>query len=84
MPIEVITAILVTALGIATLVAAYVGILGLVGALVIQRCARCGHMCIRASSPSPDGCGYCRHDRLLHPLWAFRHAHTAYWAGHKP
>lgn len=83
MPIEVVTAILVAVLGAITIVAAYVGILGATGNSVIQRCTRCGHMTIQRGGSACDECGYCRHDRLLHPLWTIRHADATYWATHR-
>ena len=83
MPFEVVTAVLILLLGAITVVAAYVGILGAIGTPVIQRCTRCGHMTIQCSQSPGAECGYCRHDRLFHPLWAIRHTDANYWSTHR-
>jgi hypothetical protein len=80
--IEIVLAVLIGVLAVVTLLAAYVGVLGLTGADVLERCPRCRHLWLRLAAA--DGCGYCRHDRLLHPMWALHHAGTSYWAAHRP
>jgi hypothetical protein len=57
MPIEVVTAVLVGLLAVATVLAAYVGILGLARAITLARCKTCGHLEIR----SGDATEYCAH-----------------------
>lgn len=84
MVIEVLTAVLVIALAAASVLAGYIGVLGLTGALRFARCERCDHLTLRAGPGAPHTCGTCRHDRLLHPLYAVRHAHVAYWSQHAP
>jgi late competence protein required for DNA uptake (superfamily II DNA/RNA helicase) len=74
--IEVLTAILVAALGLASLVAAYIGLLSLAGAVRQARCQRCGHLAVTSASGSPGGCIYCRHDHLMHPIRTLRPAHS--------
>lgn len=69
------TAALATALALATLIALYLGLLGLTGALHWTRCERCGHLLVSATSTARNDCRYCRHDRLLHPLHTIRHPH---------
>ena len=76
MAVEAVTAALVIALALATLIAAIIGLLGVAGALRLARCQRCDHLVVTAATTRPDGCSYCRHDRLLHPLRAIRHPHT--------
>lgn len=57
MPIEVVTAVLVGLLAVATVLAAFVGILGLVRAITLTRCDTCGHLELR----SGDAAEYCAH-----------------------
>jgi len=83
MPVEIVLAVLVGILAIVTITAAYLGILGMTGTNPLKRCPRCGHLCITSRvEGGADGCGYCRHDRLLHPMWALRHDHSSYWSEH--
>lgn len=83
MVVEIVLGVLIAVLGVATIVAAYVGILGMMGAAPLHRCDQCGHLCLTARIRSAGDCGYCRHDRLLHPMWALRHANSTYWAAHR-
>ena len=73
MVVEGVTAALVAALAVATLIAVYLGLLGTLGALHWFRCKRCGHLVVVGTGTEPSACTYCRHDRLLHPLHALRH-----------
>ena len=78
MPMEIITAVLVLILASVTLAATYVGLLGVVGALRIQRCERCGHQSIQRQSADIAGCGFCRHERLFHPVRTTRRPHLGH------
>jgi DNA-directed RNA polymerase subunit RPC12/RpoP len=73
--VEDVIAALVTALGLATLIALYLGLLGIAGALQWTRCERCGHLVVTATSTALSACAYCSHERLLHPLHTIRHPH---------
>jgi DNA-directed RNA polymerase subunit RPC12/RpoP len=74
--VEAVTMALVIALAVATLIAAYIGLLGISGALRLARCDRCGHLVVTATGAPPGACAYCRHDRLMHPLHAIYHPHN--------
>lgn len=54
MPIEVVTAVLVGLLAVATLLAAFAGILGLVHAITLVRCQTCGHLELRSGDTAED------------------------------
>ncbi|MEO8750789.1 MAG: hypothetical protein ABI384_10345 [Allobranchiibius sp.] len=82
MGIKILIAVLTMALAIATVIITYIGLLGCAGALRLVRCDRCGHLGPTSRLDPLESCGYCRHDRLLHPLYAVRHAHVAYWSQH--
>lgn len=82
MALEILTSLLVVVLAVATVYAAIVGLLGSTGALRLLRCERCAHLVITSGFRAPGTCGYCRHDRLLHPFYARHHAHHAYWSDH--
>lgn len=69
MPIEVVTGVLVGLLAVVTVLAAYIGILGLVNAVTLVRCKTCGHLEIR----SGDASQYCTRAARHHALIAARH-----------
>lgn len=72
MVVEILTAVLVAALGVASLIAAYIGLLSLSGAVRQARCQRCGHLAVTSGSALPGGCIYCRHGHLMHPIRTLR------------
>lgn len=70
MPIEVVTAILVGLLAVVTVLAAYIGILGLVNAITLARCKSCGRLELRRG----DAADYCAHAAHHHVVAAAFHA----------
>lgn len=76
MVIEILTAILVIALGVATVIAAYIGLLSFSGVVRLARCPRCNHLAVTSAGGSPRLCSHCRYVHMRHPLDTLRQAHT--------
>ncbi|KAA0101019.1 hypothetical protein CIW49_05750 [Mycolicibacterium sp. P1-18] len=73
---EVMTIGLDVALAAATTAAILCGLLGLIGAFFLVRCASCGHVACSSVDQPPPSCWRCRHTTLLHP------AHALHRRGH--
>ena len=82
MVVEIVTAILVAALGVATLIAAYIGALSLYGAVLQARCQHCGHLAVTSGRGSPGVCVYCKYEHLRHPIRTLRPAHSGHGSTH--
>ena len=78
MVLEILTSALVVVLAVATVIAAFVGLLGVAGALRLLRCEQCDHLVVTSALRPPGTCAYCRHDRLFHPVHAMHH-----WSAHR-
>jgi hypothetical protein len=78
---EVVIGVLVLALGLATLAAAYIGALGLLGVCCVIRCAQCGRLGVTAADrPVRQSCRHCSGHQRLHPFVTVRehwHWHPA-------
>ncbi len=72
---EVVAGVLLFALAVATTVGLYIGLLGVLGAIRLDRCDRCGHLGVVSRAEHATTCPYCRHERLLHPIYTLHHAH---------
>ncbi|AYM40931.1 hypothetical protein BKG75_16225 [Mycobacteroides chelonae] len=68
---EFITATLAFVVGSATTVALYLGLLGMLGAARLVRCAQCDHWAL-SHTDSAIVCARCSHPALWHPLAALR------------
>ena len=68
--VDVLTAALVLVLGIVTMMAIYIGIMGMLGVTRLTRCDTCGHLGVTPADEPLLTCTYCRHERLLHPVHA--------------
>jgi hypothetical protein len=79
--VEVLAAVLVGVLALATLLAMYGGLLGLLGVMRFVPCDLCGHLGMTSASEPLRTCTRCRHGRLLHPLWALHHSHGGHHRG---
>jgi len=73
MAVYVVIALLVSGLAIATVAAAIIGILGLVGVLRFACCEHCGHLTVTDVRTVPQSCPQCRHEHLTHPLASLHH-----------
>lgn len=75
MIVEVIIAVLATALAVVTVVAAVIGLLGVSGAAVIRRCPACHEFALQPRDGRQDRaeCAHCRHPYLTHPMRSLRH-----------
>jgi hypothetical protein len=71
--IEVVTAVLVGLLALVTVLAAYLGILGMVRAIKLTRCEFCGHFEVRPANLD-DRCA--RAGRVNHVVDALHHVHV--------
>jgi hypothetical protein len=80
--IEILTAILVATLGLATVIAAYIGALSLYGAVGQARCQHCGHLAVTSGRGSPGACIYCAYEHLRHPVRTLRPAHSGHGLAH--
>jgi hypothetical protein len=78
MVMEYVTGVLVFILGVATVGAAYLGVLGLMGTSRMTRCDRCGHIRLMPSSESRPACVRCRRERLSHPFLTVGHVSSIY------
>ena len=65
---EVITALLIVAVGVLTTAALYVGLMGMLGGLYVVRCPSCAHWTFSLNDTPERDCRHCRHPMLLHPL----------------
>lgn len=77
MPIEVVTAVLVGLLAVATVLAAYLGILGLVRAIALVRCERCGHLEVRRGNLDAQCARTARHHPVSSALHVLHLPHPA-------
>jgi hypothetical protein len=66
MGIEILIGVLVAGLAFVTVMAAYLGTLGLFGASGVMRCAQCGHLTLTSSSTPPSSCHRCRQSHSVH------------------
>lgn len=73
MVLEYLTGVLVIVLGLASVAAADIGILGLIGATRIDRCSHCGHWALTGDTARIESCPLCRHGQLMYPLRALAH-----------
>ena len=67
---ELFTVVLIVVVGAVTTAALYLGLLGLLGAVHIVRCASCNHWTFSSADGRPCSCPRCRHLALSHPLHA--------------
>lgn len=75
MTLELITGLLILMLAVVTTTLALAGMAGMLGLVRFPRCSDCGRLgIVTAANPEP-GCVHCGHERLLHPLVVWRHAH---------
>lgn len=74
MVIEIITGVLVAALGVFTIFAAYIGVAGMFGHVYFSSCRHCGRRSMSLSAEPHPSCVNCRHELLLHPV-ATTHRH---------
>lgn len=65
--LEVIGAVVLFTLAVATTWMAIVGLLGAIGAARLRRCRSCGHLLVGAPLRTSGVCPYCRH------RWLVRH-----------
>lgn len=70
----IVGGVLVFSLAVASTVAAYMGLLGAIGAGRFARCERCGHLGFTTPNEPVRSCPSCRHGVLMHPLHAARQA----------
>jgi len=70
---EILTVVVIVALGTLATAAIYLGLLNWVGAFHIVRCAACHHLTTSTVRGSQASCPHCRHPVLLHPLYAAHH-----------
>ena len=70
---ELVTVVLIVVVGAVTTAALYLGLLGLLGAVHIVRCASCNHWTFSSADGRPCSCPRCRHLALPHPLHAAGH-----------
>jgi hypothetical protein len=77
MPIEVAIAVLVGLLAVATVLAAYVGILGLVRAITLARCENCGHLELRRGNLDARCTRTVRHQTVSSALHLLHLPHIA-------
>ncbi len=75
MTLELITGVLILILAVATTALALAGLAGMLGLVRFPRCAECGRLGIVTSADPDPGCVHCGHERLLHPLAVWHHAH---------
>jgi hypothetical protein len=67
--------------GTLTTAALYIGLMGMLHALVIVHCESCSHWTFTSPGSSPRSCARCHHPVLLLPSHAVRHSlHYAYGA----
>jgi hypothetical protein len=71
--VEVLTAALVAALALVTLLVMCEGLGGILGMIRFARCNRCGHLGMTSATEPIRACIRCRHGHLLHPLLALHH-----------
>jgi hypothetical protein len=76
MAVEIIIALLVAALGIVTLTAAFIGLLAVGGLARLARCDTCGRLALATGERPLTDCPICRHERLLHPMTASHHGYA--------
>jgi hypothetical protein len=58
---ETITTIALIAVGLFTIASLYIGLLGMLGAISIGRCAMCGHVSMSLTGQPAHQCRRCRH-----------------------
>jgi hypothetical protein len=73
--LEVTGTVVLLALMCVTTYMAIFGGLGMLGAVRYVRCPACGHLTAASGSGTPQGCPYCRHGALFHPLHTLHDAH---------
>ncbi|HKD97253.1 MAG TPA: hypothetical protein VKB69_06560, partial [Micromonosporaceae bacterium] len=61
---------LVVILGIIVTGTAFIGLLGVIGALRFARCENCDRLEMLTSRQMLHPCMHCRHERLFHPVEA--------------
>jgi len=70
---EVLTIVLIAAIGLATTAAIYLGLLNWMGAFYVVRCAACHHLAFSSANAAQQSCPHCRHPVLTHPLYSLHH-----------
>jgi predicted amidophosphoribosyltransferase len=75
---ELVTVTLMVVVGATTVAAFYLGLLGLLGALLIVRCQSCTRWIVTSMNGAPDFCPHCHHPLTVHSLQAdHRHGRLA-------
>lgn len=75
---EVLTVIVIAGLALATTIAIYVGLIGLVGGLYFVECSQCGHLTFSSTNRPQHSCAHCRHPVLMHPVHAMLHRRSVH------
>ena len=78
MVIEIITGVLVAALAIVTIFAAYIGVAGMFGHVYFSSCTHCGRRSMSLSADPHASCVNCRHELLLHPVASAHRVHHSH------
>lgn len=68
LPLDLVIAILVGVLAVATAAALVLGLLGLFGLGLLTRCEHCGNALTRTQARQSEVCLYCGHQHLARPL----------------
>ncbi|MGH9171029.1 MAG: hypothetical protein ACRD0Z_09410 [Acidimicrobiales bacterium] len=75
MVIEILALVLAAGLVIVITTMAIIGLLGMLGVVGFVRCDHCRHLGVTTLSSPLRTCTYCRHGRLMHPIYTVHHAH---------
>ncbi|MHA3019947.1 hypothetical protein ACXPWS_06700 [Mycobacterium sp. BMJ-28] len=70
---EALTVALIVVLALATTGAIYLGLLNWIGGAFVVRCAACHHLTFSSANAPQGSCTHCRHQALLHPIYAAQH-----------
>jgi hypothetical protein len=70
---EILTIALLVFLALATTVAIYIGVLGLLGGFYLVRCEQCEHFMFSFALRPQHSCARCRHPVLMHPVHTVTH-----------